>query len=167
VPQSRSEGRGEEKILDLTGTRTVQNRINGTSTLMEVPSPFSPLFNEGQVSNICDFLLLLVDSVAGNILGYNRLLCSLFSCYHIHHSYSLNHKKYAPRKTIEQLKRTCDMLQQSTDYRIEELTCTFKTIRCLPLYAHSVVGIATDYGLDDRRVGVRVLVGSPRRPDRL
>jgi hypothetical protein len=35
----------------------------------------------------------------------------------------------------------------------------------------SVVGIATGYGLGDRRVGVRVLVGarffsSPRRPDR-
>jgi hypothetical protein len=37
---------------------------------------------------------------------------------------------------------------------------------------NSVVGIATVYGLDDRRVGVRVPVGSrifssPRRPDRL
>jgi hypothetical protein len=36
----------------------------------------------------------------------------------------------------------------------------------------SVVGIATSYGLDDRRVGVRVPVGSrifssPNRPDRL
>jgi hypothetical protein len=36
----------------------------------------------------------------------------------------------------------------------------------------SVVGIATGYGLDDRRVGVRVPLGStifssPRRPDRL
>jgi hypothetical protein len=36
----------------------------------------------------------------------------------------------------------------------------------------SVVGIATGYGLDDRGVGVRVLVGSrifssPSRPDRL
>jgi hypothetical protein len=36
----------------------------------------------------------------------------------------------------------------------------------------SVVGIATGYGLDDRGVEVRVLVGSrifssPRRPDRL
>jgi hypothetical protein len=36
----------------------------------------------------------------------------------------------------------------------------------------SVVGIATDYGLDDRGVGVRVPVGSrifssPPRPDRL
>jgi hypothetical protein len=35
----------------------------------------------------------------------------------------------------------------------------------------NVVGIATGYGLDDRGVGVRVLVGSrifssPRRPDR-
>jgi hypothetical protein len=36
----------------------------------------------------------------------------------------------------------------------------------------SVVGIGTDYGLDDQRVGVRVPVGSrifssPNRPDRL
>jgi hypothetical protein len=31
----------------------------------------------------------------------------------------------------------------------------------------SVVGIATGYGLDDRGVGVRVPVGSPRRSDRL
>jgi hypothetical protein len=36
----------------------------------------------------------------------------------------------------------------------------------------SIVGIATGYGMDDRRVGVRVSVGSiifssPRRPNRL
>jgi hypothetical protein len=31
----------------------------------------------------------------------------------------------------------------------------------------SVVGIATGYALDGREVGVRVPVGSPRRPDRL
>jgi hypothetical protein len=37
-------------------------------------------------------------------------------------------------------------------------------------FSHSVVGIATGYGLDDRGVGVQVAVGSrifssPRRPD--
>jgi hypothetical protein len=39
------------------------------------------------------------------------------------------------------------------------------------LFNDAAVGIATDYGLDGRRVGVRVPVGarffsSPRRPDR-
>jgi hypothetical protein len=43
---------------------------------------------------------------------------------------------------------------------------------CYVFCRDSVVGIATSYLLDDRRVGVRVLVGSrifssPRGPDRL
>jgi hypothetical protein len=46
-------------------------------------------------------------------------------------------------------------------------------ITLMPLWSRvSSVGIATSYGLDDRGVGVRVLVGSgifssPNRPDRL
>jgi hypothetical protein len=57
--------------------------------------------------------------------------------------------------------------------KIEKLLSFVKNINVnIFMQMHSSVGIATSYGLDDRGVGVRVLVGSrifssPRRTDRL